>query len=78
MVKTQAEQKLYIGHQNPGDHYFPNYIMVFAGVFEYSPYLQVTGSDTNEARSPVLATWTPDTCPLGPWSRVLARQDLTW
>ena len=43
MVNTQAQQKLYIGHQNPGDHYFPNYIMVFAGVFEYSPYLQVTG-----------------------------------
>ena len=43
MVKTQAQQKLYVGHQNPGDHYFPNNIVVFAVVFECSPYLQVTG-----------------------------------
>ena len=43
MVKTQAQQILYIGHQNQGDHYFLNYIVVVAGVFEYSPYLQVTG-----------------------------------
>ena len=42
MDKTQAQQKLLIGYQNPRYHYFPNYIGVFAVEFEYSPYLQET------------------------------------